>query len=143
MNLFDQMLNQIKYNLQSFNKKCDSMDRCFNNILLLKSNKPFDEEENLEDNYQKEIDYLYSNYNPNNPKKQSKKRNRETIKITSKELNNIEKMFEDMNENDKKSNFEKKKKPGRAPTKYLYEIDTILKGGKIRDELKNDKKKNI
>ena len=143
MNLFDQMLSQIKYNLQSFNKKCDSMDRCFNNILLLKTDKPFDEDENQEDEYQKQIDYLYSEYNPNNSKKQNKKRNRETLKITSKELNNIEKMFEDMNENGKKqkmnmNNIEKKKKPGRAPTKYMYEIDQILKGGKI----KNDEKIN-
>ena len=66
MNLFDKMLNQIKYNLQSFNKKCDSMDRCFNNILLLKSNKPFDEEEIEEDEMQKQINELYSEYNPNN-----------------------------------------------------------------------------
>ena len=107
MNHFDELLSQIKYNLQSFNKKCDSMDRCFGNVLLLKSNKPFDEEENQEDEMQKQIDELYSEYNPNNMnKKQSKKKNRENLKITNKELNNIEKMFEDMNHN--KKNTKKK-----------------------------------
>ena len=74
MNLFDKIVSQIKCNLQSFNKKYDSMDRCFNNILLLKSDKPFDEEENQEDEYQKQIDY-FSEYNPNYPKKQNKKKN--------------------------------------------------------------------
>jgi len=155
MNLFEKMLNQIKYNLQSFNKKCDSMDRCFNNILLLKSNKPFDEEEIEEDEMQKQINELYSEYNPNNiynSKKQNKRRSKETLRITTKELNNIEKMFEDMNENKKKNinkssgnyNFlEKKKKTGRPTTKYMYEIDTFLKGGKIKDDAnKNFNKKN-
>ena len=147
---FDELLSQIKYNLQSFNKKCDSMDRCFGNVLLLKSNKPFDEEENQEDEMQKQIDELYSEYNPNNiNKKQVKKKNKENLKITSKELNNIEKMFEDMNQNKKNTKkktdlkiniFDKKKKQGRAPYKYMYEIDKILKGGKIKDEEKYEKK---
>lgn len=146
MSLFDELLSHIKYNLQSFNKKCDSMDRCFKNVLLLKSNKPFDEEENQEDEMQKQIDELYSEYNPNNinnknNKKQNKKKNRENLKITNKELNNIEKMFEDMDKNNKngkkKENFKKK---GRAPTKYLYEINQILKGGKLKNEEKYEKK---
>ena len=149
MSHFDELLSQIKYNLQSFNKKCDSMDRCFGNVLLLKSNKPFDEEENHEDEIQKQIDELYSEYNPNNiNKKQNKKKNnKDNLKITSKELNNIEKMFEDMNENKKnprKKNEmninDKKRKQGRAPYKYMYEIDKILKGGKIKDEEKYEKK---
>ena len=151
MSHFDELLSQIKYNLQSFNKKCDSMDRCFGNVLLLKSNKPFDEEENQEDEMQKQIDELYSEYNPNNMnKKQSKKKNRENLKITNKELNNIEKMFEDMNHNKKNTKKKgdmnlnyidnKKKKQGRAPYKYMYEIDKILKGGKIKDEEKYEKK---
>ena len=150
MNHFDELLSQIKYNLQSFNKKCDSMDRCFGNVLLLKSNKPFDEEENQEDEMQKQIDELYSEYNPNNMnKKQSKRKNKENLKITSKELNNIEKMFEDMNQGrkavkkkgDLNMNYsDKKKKQGRAPYKYMYEIDKILKGGKIKDEEKYEKK---
>ena len=147
MSHFDQLLSQIKYNLQSFNKKCDSMDRCFGNVLLLKSNKPFDEEENHEDEIQKQIDELYSEYNPNsiNKKQNKKKNNKENLKITSKELNNIEKMFEDMNGKKKKKKnemnlIEKKRKQGRAPYKYMYEIDKILKGGKIKDEEKYEKK---
>ena len=151
MNHFDELLSQIKYNLQSFNKKCDSMDRCFGNVLLLKSNKPFDEEENQEDEMQKQIDELYSEYNPNNMnKKQSKRKNKENLKITSKELNNIEKMFEDMNQGrkavkkkgDLNMNYsDKKKKQGRAPYKYMYEIDKILKGVKLK--MKKSMKRKI
>ena len=147
MNLFAQMLNQIKYNLQSFNNKCDSMDKCFNNVLLLKSNRPFDEEENHEEEVQKQIDNFYSEDNHNNTngqKKHSKKKNKENLKITSKELNNIGKMFEDINSNNKKNDFlEKKRKPGRAPSKYLDEIEIILNRGKIKDvKNKNNIKKN-
>ena len=146
MNLFSQMLNQIKYNLQSFNNKCDSMDRCFNNVLLLKSNRPFDEEEKHEEEVQKQINDLYSEYNPNNAydqKKKKNKRNKDTLKITSKELNNIGKMFEDINSNKKKNSFlEKKKKPGRAPSKYLDEIEIILNRGKIKDVKNKNNNKN-
>ena len=49
MTLFNKMFSETKYNLQALNKRMESMDKCFCNILLLSSDKPFDEE-NLEEN---------------------------------------------------------------------------------------------
>ena len=49
MTLFNKMFSETKYNLQALNKRMESMDKCFCNVLLLNSDKPFDEE-NIEEN---------------------------------------------------------------------------------------------
>ena len=43
--LFLKMFNETKYNLQALNKRIESMEKCINNVLLLNSKEPFDEEE--------------------------------------------------------------------------------------------------
>ena len=49
MTLFNKMFSETKYNLQALNKRMESMDKCFNNVLLLTTDKPFDEQ-NEEEN---------------------------------------------------------------------------------------------
>ena len=62
MTLFNKMFTSTKYSLQALNKRVEKMDKCFNNIMLLMSEKPFDEEPDEEENNfritQKELDYI-------------------------------------------------------------------------------------
>ena len=43
MTNFNRMFTGTKYNLQALNKRISSMDKCFNNIMLLNSSKNFEE----------------------------------------------------------------------------------------------------
>ena len=42
--LFMKMFNETKYNLQALNKRFDYFEKCLNNIMLLNTEEPFDEE---------------------------------------------------------------------------------------------------
>ena len=149
MTLFNKMFSETKYNLQALNKRMESMDKCFNNVLLLTSDKPFDEEspenekndennENINiDNYQKN---KYNSYNTKNKKQKSK--------ITSKELDEIEKMFRDIDDPKenyntffvgKKRNRKKEVAPIITdPKNYYHDIQELLKNY----SLDNDEDKN-
>ena len=59
MTLFNKMFSETKYNLQALNKRMESLDKCFNNIMLLKSDKPFEEEN--EQNFGKNINQAIYN----------------------------------------------------------------------------------
>ena len=48
MGLFLKMFNETKYTLQALNKRMEFMERSINNVLLLNSDKAFDEEEENE-----------------------------------------------------------------------------------------------
>lgn len=48
MGLFLKMFNEMKYTLQALNKRMEFMERSINNVLLLNSDKAFDEEEENE-----------------------------------------------------------------------------------------------
>jgi len=95
MTLFNKMFSETKYNLQALNKRMESLDKCFNNIMLLKSDKPFEEEDG-----QSKGKNAYSNNNEEN----------KNIKITAKELDEIEKMFFDMEEHKGNDLINKKRK---------------------------------
>ena len=45
MSTFDKLFTSTKYNLESLNFRMSSLEKCFDNILLLNSNKPFNEED--------------------------------------------------------------------------------------------------
>ena len=83
--LFNKMFSETKYNLQALNKRMESMDKCFNNIMLLQSDKPFDEGEDENEALQDE-----------------KSGN---LRITSKELDEIERMFREMEDSTKNRNI--------------------------------------
>ena len=96
MTLFNKMFTEAKYNLQALNKRMEYMDKCFNNVLLLSSDKPFDEEipENEEQNNENiNIDNFDNNYKKKYYKKKNQKR-----PMTSEDLDEIEKMFQNIDE---------------------------------------------
>ena len=107
MTLFNKMFSETKYNLQALNKRMESLDKCFNNIMLLKSDKPFEE-----DNQQNFGKNKYSNNNNNEENK--------NLKITSKELDEIEKMFFDMEEPKGNDLMNKKRKGDSTFDIYDY-----------------------
>ena len=84
---FNKMFSGTKYNLQALNKRMESMDKCFNNIMLLNSDKPFDESDD-----------------DNEERSSFKEEKGGNIRITSKELDEIEKMFREMEEPVKEKN---------------------------------------
>ena len=98
MTLFNKMFSETKYNLQALNKRMESMDKCFCNVLLLSSDKPFDEE-NIEENND-----IQNNENINEDNIPKRKRNAYNIsknkknKMTEEDLDEIEKMFRNIDE---------------------------------------------
>ena len=92
MTLFNKMFSETKYNLQALNKRMESMDKCFNNVLLLSSDKPFDEvneEENEQNNENINIDNLENKLKNTNNSNNLPKKKKQTGKMTSKELDEI------------------------------------------------------
>lgn len=149
MTLFNKMFSETKYNLQALNKRMESMDKCFNNVLLLTTDKAFDEqneEENQNDenvnknNIQNNIRSSTNSYNYQRKKK--------TGKMTSKELDEIEKMFKDIDEPNidytsfinKKRNNKKSIPPaqGTDPKNYYHDIQELLKNYSLDND--NDEK---
>ena len=98
MTLFNKMFSETKYNLQALNKRMESMDKCFCNVLLLSSDKPFDEE-NIEENND-----IQNNENINEDNIPKRKRNayntskNKKNKMTEEDLDEIEKMFRNIDE---------------------------------------------
>lgn len=117
MTLFNKMFSDTKYNLQALNKRVESMDICFNNIMLLKSDKPFDERENEQK----------SKLNSNEDKNIN-------LKITSKELDEIERMFREMYEPKMHKNIYIKKK-------RYNKKNNIRINGKVNNPISKMKKK--
>ena len=157
MTLFNKMFSETKYNLQALNKRMESMDKCFNNVLLLTTDKPFDEQneeeneqndENVDkNNIQNNIKSSTSSYNYQKKKK--------TGKMTSKELDEIEKMFKDIDDTNieytsfinKKRNNKKNITPaqGTDPKNYYRDIQELLKNYSLdndNDEKEKDKVDN-
>lgn len=160
MTLFNKMFSETKYNLQALNKRMESMDKCFNNILLLNTDKPFDEvEEHNDDN--NNINENNENINNDNIQKNQKtnyNKKKHTGKMTSKELDEIEKMFKDIEEPTenyntffigKKRNNKKSKQTalGTDPKNYYHDIQELLKNYSLDNDSdnnnKNDENKKI
>ena len=145
MTLFNKMFTETKYNLQALNKRMESMDKCFNNVLLLSSDKPFDElnpEEEEQNNENINIDNIEKK--PNNKKKG---------KMTSKELDEIEKMFQDIDEPTnnyntffigKKRNNKKNSKAPQSmdPKNYYHDIQELLKNYSLDNDNDNENDDN-
>ncbi len=158
MSLFNKMFSEAKYNLQALNKRMESMDKCFNNVLLLNSDKPFDEQNDQNDNINNENDENDENINNDNFPKNQRKSNYSTkksknSKMTSKELDEIEKMFKNIDEpNDnyntlyigKKRNNKKNKQPLPAldndPKNYYRDIQELLKNYSLDNDNDGDDK---
>ena len=165
MTLFNKMFSETKYNLQALNKRMESMDKCFCNVLLLSSDKPFDEE-NIEENKD-----IQNNENINEDNIPKRKRNayntskNKKNKMTEEDLDEIEKMFRNIDEdptpnppNDEKKNIEiflnKKRKNKKTEEKneikdsknLFNDIKELLKTYSLdneeenKNEIKNEEK---
>ena len=148
MTLFNKMFTETKYNLQALNKRMESMDKCFNNVLLLSSDKPFDEvnPDNEEQNEQNNENINTDNFNNNYKNKRNKK---QKGKMTSKDLDEIENMFKNIDEPNENYNtfFIGKKRNSKknivAPTStdpknYYHDIQELLKTYSLDND--NDEK---
>ena len=150
MTLFNKMFTETKYNLQALNKRMESMDKCFNNVLLLSSDKPFDElnEEDEENNENINIDNYHQKKENYNTTHEYKKQRKSKGKMTSKELDEIEKMFkdiEDPNENvntyfigKKRTNTSSIPALGTDPKNYCKDIQELLKNYSLDADDKKD-----
>lgn len=164
MTLFNKMFSETKYNLQALNKRMESMDKCFCNVLLLTSDKPFDEE-NIEENNENS-----NNENINQDNIPKRKRNINSTsknkknKMTEQDLDEIEKMFRNIDDDNTPSpsyshlgkknqeNFLNKKRKNKKTeekneikdSKNLFnDIKELLKTYSLdnEDENKNESKK--
>ena len=156
MTLFNKMFSETKYNLQALNKRMESMDKCFNNVLLLSSDKPFDEvneEENEQNNENINIDNLENKLKNTNNSNNLPKKKKQTGKMTSKELDEIEKMFKDIDDPTanfntffvgKKRNTKKNTSPaqGTDPKNYYKDIQELLKNYSLDNDNEIEDSKN-
>ena len=157
MTLFNKMFSETKYNLQALNKRMESMDKCFNNVLLLTTDKPFDEqneEENEQNNENVDKNNIQNNFK-SSTNSYNYQRKKKTGKMTSKELDEIEKMFKDIDDPNieyisfinKKRNNKKSVPPaqGTDPKNYYRDIQELLKNYSLdndNDEKDKDKVNN-
>ena len=152
MTLFNKMFTETKYNLQALNKRMESMDKCFNNVLLLSSDKPFDEINQEEEQEQNNENINIDNFE----KKQDnfKKNKKQNGKMTSKELDEIEKMFQVIDEPNynynnlfigKKRNNKKNIKAPQSmdPKNYYHDIQELLKNYSLDNDNDDKSKKDI
>ena len=162
MTLFNKMFSETKYNLQALNKRMEYMDKCFNNVLLLSSDKPFDEV-NPENEQQNNENINNDNFEDKNYKSNYHKNKKQKKPMTSKDLDEIEKMFQNIDEPDenyntyfigKKRNNKKKDVAlqGSDPKNYYQDIQELLKNYSLdndsneedkekKDNIKDDEKK--
>ena len=163
MTLFNKMFSETKYNLQALNKRMESMDKCFCNVLLLNSDKPFDEE-NIEENNE-----LQNNENINQDNFIRRKKNNYNTtknkknKMTEEDLDEIEKMFRNIDDdpvpnpiskeknnqkllNKKRKNknkIEEKEKEENKDSKNLFrDIKELLKNYSLDNEEVDKNNKN-
>ena len=151
MTLFNKMFSEAKYNLQALNKRIEYMDKCFNNVLLLSSDKPFDEE-NPENEEQNNENINIDNFDNNYKKKYNKKKNQKRP-MTSEDLDEIEKMFQNLDEPNenyntffigkKRNNKKKDVAPqGTDPKNYYHDIQELLKNYSLDNDNNEDDKEN-
>ena len=128
MTLFNKMFSETKYNLQALNKRMESMDKCFCNVLLLNSDKPFDEE-NIEEN--NELQNNNENINQDNFIRRKKNnfstgKNKKN-KMTEEELDEIEKMFRNIDDDPVPNPISKEKNNQKLLNKKIKNKNTIKK----------------
>lgn len=136
MTLFNKMFSETKYNLQALNKRMESMDKCFNNVMLLKTDKPFDEEKEEQEKETSNNNKTFKGTDKNS-----------NLKMTSKELDAIEKMFKEIDEPTKtlSNKYLNKKRTNKKSTandgkEYYQDIEELLKTYPMIDESNNETK---
>ena len=85
MFLFSKLFNETKYNLQSLNKRFESLEKCMNNVCILNTEEPFNEDENEEDEPMEitmaDLDLIEKEFSPDKKKKEKEKKKKKNIPI--------------------------------------------------------------
>ena len=93
MFLFSKLFNESKYNLQSLNKRFESLEKCINNICILNTEEPFNEDVNEEDEPMEltmaDLDLIEKEFSPE--KKSKRQKEKEKKENEKKERKKIEK----------------------------------------------------
>ena len=78
MFLFSKLFNETKYNLQSLNKRFESLEKCMNNVCILNTEEPFNEDENEEDEPMEitmaDLDLIEKEFSPDKKIKEKEKK---------------------------------------------------------------------
>ena len=149
MFLFSKLFNESKYNLQSLNKRFESLEKCINNICILNTEESFNEDVNEEDEPMEltmaDLDLIEREFSPE--KKSKKEKEKEKKEKEKKERKKKEK-------NKKKKNSSKEKNSKKINVKNILhninddvsENDSFFKQEKESDndsdDINNFKKDN-
>ena len=145
MFLFSKLFNETKYNLQSLNKRFESLEKCMNNVCILNTEEPFNEDENEEDEPMEitmaDLDLIEKEFSPDKKIKEKEKKKKKNIpmkkntpnkKIKNDKLNVktiINNMNDELSENDSFYKQEKQSDSGSEDIKNFKKdnkIPTIL-----------------
>ena len=149
MFLFSKLFNESKYNLQSLNKRFEYLEKCINNICILNTEEPFNEDVNEEDEPMEltmaDLDLIEKEFSPE--KKSKRQKEKEKKENEKKERKKIEK-------NKKKKNTSTEIKTNKINVKKIVnnikddvsENDSFFKQEKESDndsdDINNFKKDN-
>jgi hypothetical protein len=149
MFLFSKLFNESKYNLQSLNKRFESLEKCINNICILNTEESFNEDVNEEDEPMEltmaDLDLIEKEFSPE--KKSKRQKEKEKKENEKKERKKIEK-------NKKKKNTSTEIKTNKINVKKIVnnikddvsENDSFFKQEKESDndsdDINNFKKDN-
>ncbi len=145
MFLFSKLFNETKYNLQSLNKRFESLEKCMNNVCILNTEEPFNEDENEEDEPMEitmaDLDLIEKEFSPDKKIKEKEKKKKKNIpmkkntpdkKIKNDKVNVktiINNMNDELSENDSFYKQEKQSDSGSEDIKNFKKdnkIPTIL-----------------
>lgn len=145
MFLFSKLFNETKYNLQSLNKRFESLEKCMNNVCILNTEEPFNEDENEEDEPMEitmaDLDLIEKEFSPDKKIKEKEKKKKKNIPIKkntpNKKIKNdklnvktiINNMNDELSENDSFYKQEKQSDSGSEDIKNFKKdnkIPTIL-----------------
>ena len=145
MFLFSKLFNETKYNLQSLNKRFESLEKCMNNVCILNTEEPFNEDENEEDEPMEitmaDLDLIEKEFSPDKKIKAKEKKKKKNIPIKkntpNKKIKNdklnvktiINNMNDELSENDSFYKQEKQSDSGSEDIKNFKKdnkIPTIL-----------------
>jgi hypothetical protein len=145
MFLFSKLFNETKYNLQSLNKRFESLEKCMNNVCILNTEEPFNEDENEEDEPMEitmaDLDLIEKEFSPDKKIKEKEKKKKKNIPMKkntpNKKIKNdkvnvktiINNMNDELSENDSFYKQEKQSDSGSEDIKNFKKdnkIPTIL-----------------
>ena len=147
MFLFSKLFNESKYNLQSLNKRFESLEKCVNNVCILNTDEPFNENVNEDDEPMEltmaDLEFIEKEFSPEKKIKSKKEKKENEKKKKEKTKTKKEKKIE---KNKKKKNSSKEKNSKKINVKNILhninddvsENDSFFKQEKESDDDSDD-----